>query len=127
MIYWLIAGTYTPFILAYLPESRKWWLLAVVWALAMLGFFSKACFQHRIEVVGVVNYVLLGWLPAAAMVGLMPLDCVLWMLVGGLLYTIGALFLTFDQRVPFFHTTWHLFVLAASGFHFFAVARYTVL
>jgi hemolysin III len=127
VIYWLIAGTYTPFILKYVPAERKWWLLGAVWGLALLGFFSKALLKHRVEVVGVFNYILLGWLPAAAMVGLMSFDCVMWMLVGGLLYTVGALFLTLDQRVPFFHATWHAFVLAASGFHFYAVMRFAVI
>ncbi len=106
VIYCLIAGTYTPFILTYMPAQRKWAVLAFVWALAAVGFLSKAFLKHRIEAVVVANYILLGWLPAMAMISLMPLDCMLWMACGGVLYTVGTLFLTFDQRVPFFHATW---------------------
>jgi hemolysin III len=126
VIYCLIAGTYTPFILAYMPPQRKWAVFVLVWTLATAGFLSKVCLKHRIEAVVVANYILLGWLPAMAMVSLMPLDCMVWMACGGVLYTVGTLFLTFDQRVPFFHATWHLFVLGASAFHFFAVLHYTL-
>ncbi len=126
VIYCLIAGTYTPFIIVYMPADRKWLLFAIVWALAIFGFVSKALLKHRIEAVAVVNYILLGWLPAAAMFYLMPVDCLTWLFIGGCLYTAGALFLTLDQRVPFFHTAWHGFVLAASAVHFFAVLHFTV-
>lgn len=127
VIYCLIAATYTPFILAYMPPERKWLLFAVVWSLAAVGFLSKALLKHRVEMVAVANYILLGWVPAAAMVNLMPFNCVMWMLAGGILYTLGALFLTLDQRVPFFHATWHAFVLGASAVHFFSVLHFTMI
>lgn len=127
VIYCFIAGTYTPFILAYMPPQRKWAVFALVWTLAAVGFLSKVCLKHRVEAVVVANYILLGWVPAMAMVSLMPLDCMIWMACGGVLYTVGTLFLTFDQRVPFFHAAWHVFVLGASAFHFFAVMHYTIL
>lgn len=126
VIYFLIAGTYTPFILGYLPSERKWMVLAGVWVLAMFGFISKALLRHRIEAVAVTNYVLLGWVPAMVMIHQIPLDCAIWMACGGVLYTVGALFLTLDQRVPFFHTAWHAFVLVASACHFIAIVQYTI-
>lgn len=126
VIYCLIAGTYTPFILMYLPGFQKWIVFATVWGLAVFGFVSKALLKHRIEAVAVLNYILLGWLPATVVVYLIPFDCVMWMLLGGCLYTAGAVFLTFDQRVPFFHTVWHAFVLSASAVHFYAVLHYTI-
>lgn len=127
VIYCLIAGTYTPFILAYMPPQRKWAVFAFVWTLATVGFLSKVFLKHRVEAVVVANYILLGWVPAMAMVSLIPLDCMVWVACGGVLYTVGTLFLTFDQRVPFFHATWHMFVLGASAFHFFAVVHFTIL
>jgi len=127
LIYCLIAGTYTPFILACMPEPRKWVLIVVVWGLAAAGFFSKTVLRHRIGAVTVSNYILLGWVPAAAMLNLMPLACVSWMAVGGVLYTVGALFLCLDQRVPYFHAMWHLFVLSASAAHYYAVAHFIVM
>lgn len=126
VIYCLIAGTYTPFIFLYLPPDRRWFIFSIVWVLALIGFLSKTLLKHRIDTVAVVNYVLLGWVPAAAMFYLMPLDCLIWMLVGGCLYTAGAFFLSFDQRVRFFHAAWHGFVLLASAIHFYGVLHYTV-
>ena len=126
VIYCLIAGTYTPFIFLYLPPDRGWFVFSIVWALALIGFLSKVLLKHRINTVAVVNYVLLGWVPAAALFYLIPLDCLMWMLVGGCLYTAGAFFLTFDERVPFFHAAWHGFVLLASAIHFYGVLHYTV-
>ncbi len=126
VIYCLIAGTYTPFILHFVPAEQKWLTFAIVWTLAIFGFVSKAMLKHRIEAVAVVNYILLGWVPAVAMIHMVPLGCVLWLLIGGCLYTIGAFFLTMDQRVPFFHTAWHAFVLAASALHFYAVLEFTI-
>jgi hemolysin III len=127
VIYCLIAGTYTPFILTYMPPERKWPVLIAVWAFAGWGFVSKALLKRRIEAVVIANYVLLGWAPAMAMVSLVPLDCMLCMACGGILYTVGAFFLMMDQRVPFFHSIWHAFVLVASAFHFFSVMHFTVL
>jgi hemolysin III len=126
MIYCLISGTYTPFIFAYLPSDRQWLVFAVVWAGAFGGFVSKMLLKDRCEVGEMLSYLLLGWLPAAAMISFIPMDCVVWMAIGGILYSVGALFLTFDQRVPFFHATWHTFVLLASGIQFFAVWHFTI-
>ncbi|MFW6114541.1 MAG: PAQR family membrane homeostasis protein TrhA [bacterium] len=126
VIYCLIAGTYTPFILLYLPGHRSWLVFGIVWGLALAGFVSKVLLKHRVDAVVVANYVLLGWVPAAALFYLLPFDCLMWMLVGGCLYTGGAFFLTFDQRVPFFHAAWHAFVLLASAVHFYGVLHYTV-
>lgn len=126
VIYLMIAGCYTPFILAYLPPVLMWTILALVWVLAAAGFLTKAVLRHRIEAVAVINYVLLGWLPAMAMLQFMPFHCLIWMAVGGLLYTVGAIFLVFDQRVPFFHATWHVFVVLATCAQFYAVIHFAV-
>ena len=90
VIYCLIAGTYTPFIMMYMPTERKWLIFGIVWTLALFGFVSKALLEHRIEAVAVINYILLGWVPAAAMFYLMPVDCLIWLFIGGCLYTVGA-------------------------------------
>lgn len=125
-IYLMIAGTYTPFILAYLPTDRRWFVFSAVWAFAIAGFISKAVLKHRVEAVGLISYLMLGWLPAMPMLPFMSLDCLMWMALGGLLYTIGAVFLALDERVPFFHTMWHLFVLIASICHFYAIVQFVV-
>jgi hemolysin III len=90
----------------------------------MFGFVSKILLAHRIDAVSVWIYVLLGWMPIAAassLVGLVPDAGLWWILIGGLCYTVGTVFLIFDHRVCHFHALWHLFVIAGSACHFFVI------
>jgi hemolysin III len=126
-IYLLIAGTFTPFALVYLRHG--WWLLlfAVMWAIALAGFFSKVLWAHRIEAVSTSIYLALGWLPVTSVrtiLQLVPAACLWWMLAGGLCYTVGTIFLALDRKVPFFHATWHLLVIAGSACHFIGIYGY---
>lgn len=123
-IYLLIAATYTPFSLAFLRTSYWWLFLAVMWTVAILGFLSKILLAHRIDAVSVWIYVILGWIPVMAgssLIGLVPDAGLWWMLVGGLCYTLGIVFLVFDKRVRHFHALWHLFVIAGSTCHYFVI------
>ncbi len=123
-IYLLIAGTYTPFALAYQRTPGWWAFLGLVWAIALIGFCSKVLFTHRIEAVAIWSYVLLGWLPLLAAPSLMnsvPSVALWWMLLGGLCYMLGTVFLVYDHKHLHFHAVWHLFVIAGSTWHFFAI------
>jgi len=127
-IYFLIAATYTPISLTYLRTGVWWLLLGAVWAVALYGFVSKVFFAHRVEAVSVWPYVLLGWLPIISVPTLLGLtDSTAgfwWMLVGGLCYTVGTVFLICDQKVRHFHAVWHLFVIAGSTCHFLAILMF---
>jgi hemolysin III len=126
-IYLLIVATYTPFSLAYLRTWPWWILLGVMWAIALWGFAAKVLFAHRVDAVRVWPCVVLGWLPAIAapsLVQLMPVAVLWWMLAGGVLYSLGTLFLIYDERVRFFHAVWHLLVIAASACHFVAILAF---
>ena len=128
-IYLLIAATYTPFSLAYLRTGLWWVLLGAMWAVAVVGFIAKVFFAHRVEAVSVASYVLLGWMPitaAPALVHTLPMGAFWWMLAGGACYTIGTLFLTFDERVRHFHAVWHLCVIAGSVCHFLGILLFVV-
>ena len=123
-IYLLISGTYTPFALAYLRTGGWWLLLGFMWAVALFGFFSKILFAHRVQAVPIWPYVFLGWVPIIAirpLLEVVPAAGLCWMLVGGLCYTVGTVFLISDKRQYYFHAIWHVFVLAGSAFHFFAI------
>ncbi len=123
-IYLLIVATFTPFALEYLRVGWWWLFLLVMWAAALVGFAYKLLFLRRPEPVAVWSYVLLGWLPivpAWAYLDLVPLGVSLWILVGGLCYTAGTVFLVLDHRRFHFHAVWHLFVIAGSVCHFWAV------
>jgi hemolysin III len=128
-IFLLIAATYTPFSLIYLRTGLWWALLAVMWAIAIVGFVSKVFFAHRVDAASVAPYVVLGWLPgisAPQLIHFVPMSIFWWMLTGGICYTIGTLFLIHDTRVRHFHAVWHVCVIAGSACHFcgilFAIA-----
>jgi hemolysin III len=125
-IYLLIAGTYTPFTLVSLRGRLGWTLFAIVWSLAIAGVVFKSLAIGRFEVASAVIYLAMGWLVVFAMRPLLlavPWHCVVWLAAGGAAYTVGILFFAFD-RVPYFHGIWHLFVLAGSVAHYFAILLY---
>jgi hemolysin III len=128
-IYLLIAGTYTPFSLAYLRTGWWWALLGAMWFVAIVGFVSKLFFAHRVDAISIVSYVLLGWMPimsAPALSTTLPLGAFVWMLIGGACYTLGTIFLVNDERVRHFHAIWHIFVIAGSACHFIGILLFVV-
>ncbi len=128
-IYLLIAATYTPFSLAYLRGFWWWVLLAAIWNVALAGFVAKLFFSHRVEVVSIASYVLLGWMPIVAAPALshtLPFGAFAWMLLGGACYTIGTLFLHYDTHIRHFHAVWHVLVIAGSTCHFLGILLFVV-
>ena len=128
-IYLLIAGSYTPFLLGPLRGAWGWSLLGVIWGLALMGIAFKAFIGIRLQHASTIFYVLMGWLMVVAIVPLLravPPRGVVWLVVGGLLYTGGVVFYVFDRRFRFAHAIWHLFVLGGSAAHFWAVLRYAM-
>lgn len=125
-IFLLIAGTYTPFTLGVLRGGWGWTLLVLVWALAVFGIILEALGGDRYRRFSIGLYVAMGWLIVIAgrpLLSLMPLTGVLWLLAGGIAYTGGVAFYA-AQRVRYSHFVWHLFVLAGTTCHFFAVLGY---
>jgi hemolysin III len=123
-IYILIVATYTPFSLIYLPGSFWCVVMFAMWIVALFGFASKVFLAHRVEAVSVASYVVLGWVPVIALPTLFrsaPLGAFGSMIAGGLFYTVGTLFLIYDERVRHFHATWHLCVMAGSACHFLGI------
>jgi hemolysin III len=102
-------------------------ILTIIWGLALIGFYSKVVTRHRVNAIATHSYVLLGWVPALALLGFVPLGCLTWIAVGGLTYTLGTLFLLMDGRFRFFHATWHVLVIAASASHYYAIITYVAL
>jgi hemolysin III len=128
-IYLLIAGTYTPFVLGPLRGGWGWSLFGVVWALAVLGIVLKSVFGIRLAVLSTAVYIVMGWLVVIAigpLVARVPAAGLRWLVAGGVFYTLGVVFFAWDSRVRYSHAVWHLFVLAGSVAHFFAVSRYAL-
>lgn len=125
-IFLLIAGTFTPLAVTYLSMLHWWWLLAVMWGIALAGFTSKAFFAHRVDAVTARLHLMMGWLPVVTlkpMVTVAPGGMLAWMAVGGVCYTVGTIFLHRDHY-PYFHGVWHLLVIAGSACHFVAILLY---
>jgi hemolysin III len=128
-IYLLIAGTYTPFLVGPLRGTWGWSLLVVIWTLALVGVLFKTVFGIRRPHLSTALYLAMGWLIVVAAVPLVrsvPGTGIVWLLVGGLCYTGGVVFYVLDQRIRYAHAVWHLFVLAGSAVHFWAVYAYTL-
>jgi len=126
-IYVLIAGTYTPFSLVALRGPWGYTLLAVVWVLATAGILQEFLLRKRIEALSVSLYLLMGWLALAAFFPLRQAigsAAMVWLVVGGMLYTAGVAFYLIDERYAHSHGVFHLFVLGGSALHFFVVVRF---
>ena len=122
-IYLLIAGTYTPFLLVSLRGPWGWSLFGVIWGLALVGVLFKFWFVERFAILSTAVYLAMGWLVVIAakpVITHLPLTAIIWLLAGGLAYTGGVIFFA-AKRIPYNHAIWHLFVLAGSICHYFAV------
>lgn len=127
-IFLLIAGTYTPLMLVNLRGPWGWSILGVVWGIATLGIVFKVTMLRKWTVVSVVLYVAMGWVVVVATKPLLSAVApggLLLLLLGGLAYTGGLIFYGL-RRMPYHHAVWHLFVLAGSALHFFAVLFYVI-
>ncbi|ADW16767.1 channel protein, hemolysin III family [Desulfobulbus propionicus DSM 2032] len=124
----LIAGTYTPITLISLRGPWGWTLFGLIWGLAAVGIVIEATRLRRFRGWLIALYVIMGWAVVAAVKPMM--DNVdrggLWLLLaGGLAYTGGIAFYLW-RRLPYNHAIWHLFVLAGSVLHYFAILLYVI-
>jgi hemolysin III len=127
-IYIFIAGTYTPIMLLVIKGVLGWTLLGIVWGVAVVGVVFKAFFVKRFLYMSTILYIAMGWLIVIAwkpLTAALPIGGVQLLVAGGLLYTFGAIFYVW-RAFPFHHAVWHIFVLAGSIAHFFAVLFYVI-
>ena len=128
MIYVLIAGTYTPVCLITLAESVGTTLLIVIWAVAIAGIILKLFFTGRFDKLSTVLYVMMGWIAVFAVKPLltyMSTDGLLWLLYGGICYTLGAVIYSI-RNIPFNHAIFHFFVLGGSISHLVMIYFYVL-
>jgi hemolysin III len=125
-IYLLIAGTYTPFTLGVLDGAWGWTLFGIVWGAAAVGVYDKLISGIRRPRLSTALYLIMGW---SVVIVIRPLVLSMdppglrWLVAGGLFYTVGVVFYR-ARHLPYHHFIWHLFVLAGSTCHFFAVLWY---
>jgi hemolysin III len=126
-IYLLIAGTYTPFTLGVLRGAWGWTLFGLVWGLAVVGTVFKTLGGVRYTTFSTWVYLAMGWLVLIAIEPvwtLVPKWGLFWLVAGGIAYTAGTVFFM-AERIRYFHFVWHLFVIAGTACHFFAVLWYS--
>jgi hemolysin III len=127
-IFLLIAGTYTPFTLVNLRGGWGWTLFAMVWSIAIAGMIMELIVQKRYQRVSLGLYLGLGWLVMIAiepMIANVATGGLILLLIGGLFYSLGVIFYVWETLL-YHHAIWHLFVLAGSACHFFAVFLYVI-
>lgn len=127
-IFIFIAGTYTPFTLVNLRGVWGWSILAVVWTVAVVGILMQGRLIKQRAFVTVLPYLAMGWI---VVIGIKPMlqnvapGGLALLVAGGLAYSLGCIFYVW-RRVPYHHAIWHLFVLAGSAFHYFAILFYVI-
>ncbi|MCF6262699.1 MAG: hemolysin III family protein [Xanthomonadales bacterium] len=127
-IYVLIAGTYTPVLLISMKGAWGYTLMGIVWSIAVFGVCFKFFFHDRFEKLSLFSYIAMGWIvvfAASELIIKVPTGGLLFLLAGGLAYTLGTIFYAND-RIPYNHAIWHLFVLAGSVLHFIAIYNYVM-
>ena len=126
-IFLLIAGTYTPITLLPLRNTNWGWVLfGLIWGMAVFGIILNTIFYGKYEKLSIVFYIMMGWIVVIAikpLIANLSIGLLIWILIGGLSYTIGIIFLIWT-KFPFSHTVWHLFVLGGSISHFFGILLY---
>lgn len=124
-IYYLIAGTYSPLMVIYLDKSNALIFLGIMWSIVLLGTFFKIFFINRFKSSSTVLYLLMGWMiifVIKPLWGVMPLSVFLWILGGGLSYTIGVYFYVKGLK-SYYHTIWHIWVLLGTVCHYVAIFK----
>ena len=122
-IYILIAGTYTPITLVPLRGAIGWVLFGVVWGAAIIGIVLNSINLDKFKKPSMICYIMMGWV---ILIAIKPMidsvySLALWfILIGGLCYTGGTFFYIYKKK-RYFHSVWHLFTLAGSIFHYFAI------
>lgn len=129
-IYYLIAGSYTPFLLVSLRGPTGWVIFGIVWGLALIGTCLKLFLQSSgTKLWSIGLYLTMGWMIVFAsnqLVKELPQIGLTFLILGGLFYTLGIFFYVWKSR-QYTHAIWHFFVLMGTIMHFFAVLYSCVL
>ncbi len=122
-IFLLIAGTYTPILLTSMRGVWGWTLFGIIWGLALTGAVIRSIYLHRFRKLMVAVYLLMGWMFVLAGKQIylsLPSVSLTFLVLGGIAYSVGVIFYMW-RKLPYSHGIWHLFVLAGSVLHFFAI------
>ena len=121
-IYFLIAGSHTPFIFYYLNNFTGYLFLAIMWSMVLLGIVFKIFFTGKFDNLSIAMYVGMGWMSVFItddILKTMSANCYSWLIIGGVFYMFGTIFYKWE-KFPYNHAIWHVFVLAGSLGHYIA-------
>lgn len=122
-IFLLIAGTYTPILLTSIRGIWGWTLFGIIWGVALVGVVIRSIYLYRFRKLMVAVYLIMGWMFILAgkqiYLNLPPVSLT-FLVLGGIAYSVGVIFYMW-RNLPYSHGIWHLFVLAGSILHFFAI------
>ena len=127
-IYFFIAGSYTPYLFLVIKGWEGWTLFGVVWGLAIIGTVLKCFFVKKFLVTSTILYVIMGWLIVivwAPITRAIQPEGIVLLVSGGIFYTLGSVFYVW-RGFKYHHAVWHIFVIAGSAAHFFAVLWYLI-
>ncbi|SFW64387.1 PAQR family membrane homeostasis protein TrhA [Chitinophaga sancti] len=122
-IYFLIAGTYTPFLLVFMNNAFGITLLCILWGLTAIGVVFKSFFTGRFNILSTIIYLIMGWIMIVGgktFFNYLPIPVIVMIAIGGVLYSIGVYFYL-REKGAYTHAVWHSFVLAAAICHYVAV------
>ncbi|WP_394135769.1 PAQR family membrane homeostasis protein TrhA [Aliivibrio fischeri] len=125
-IFLLIAGSYTPYLLVSLRTPLAYWLMGVIWAIALIGIIGKIVFVYRFKKLSLITYLIMGWLSVIAVYQLVihiDINGVILLGLGGVIYSLGVIFYV-AKKIPYNHAIWHLFVLGGCITQFFSIYYY---
>lgn len=123
-IYLLIVGTYTGIVLLQLSTDLvSWIILIVLWIMAIVGIVFKAIWIDKFDKLSTLLYIIMGWaivFNIKTLISLVPFNIIMFLVAGGLAYTLGCIFYTVD-KIPYNHAIWHIFVIVGSLLHFICI------
>lgn len=125
-IFLLIAGSYTPYLLVSLRTPLAYWLMGVIWAIALIGIIGKIVFVYRFKKLSLFTYLIMGWLSVIAVYQLIihiDINGVILLGLGGVIYSLGVIFYV-AKKIPYNHAIWHLFVLGGCVTQFLSIYYY---
>ncbi len=129
-IYFLIAGTYTPYTLVAMRGSTGFIVFSVVWAAAITGIVFSAINVHKFRVISMILYIAMGWaiiFSAKALIASVAPAGVILLLSGGVLYTVGAVLYGIGKKKKYMHSVFHFLALGGSVCHFISIFAYVIL
>lgn len=128
-IYLLIFGTYMPYLLVSIGGSKGWTLWGILLGLSILGIVFNSINLEKFKNISLISYILMGWIIIFSFKDVynsIGFYGTLYLILGGVFYTIGALFYRLGKKIKYMHSIFHLLVLAGSIFHFFSIFLYVI-